>query len=128
VELTPAYSAAFDGELLSLNRERKKGGRFLRQTNTEYWRGAFEIVGRRCPSFERVGFVVSIAQCKGSVLADPVNYYPSVKAAIDGLVRAGLIPDDNPEHVAWIRFDAPTRNEGQSTSVLTIEVFDLSDS
>lgn len=30
--------------------------------------------------------------------------YPSVKAAVDGLVDAGVIPDDNPEHLYSITF------------------------
>lgn len=32
---------------------------------------------------------------------------PHVKAAIDGLVDAGLIPDDNPKHLTLLTFDPP---------------------
>jgi len=31
--------------------------------------------------------------------ADPANWYPSFKAAVDGLVDAGLLDDDDHEHV-----------------------------
>lgn len=31
---------------------------------------------------------------------DPSNYLPAVKAAVDGLVDAGLWPDDTPEYVS----------------------------
>jgi len=30
---------------------------------------------------------------------DPANWYPSVKAAIDGIRDAGVIPDDDAEHL-----------------------------
>ena len=29
---------------------------------------------------------------------------PAAKAAIDGIVDAGVIPDDTPEYLAWIKF------------------------
>src|SRR5262245_56987221 len=32
-------------------------------------------------------------------IRDPANWYPSFKAAIDGLVDAGVVPDDNPTHL-----------------------------
>lgn len=33
---------------------------------------------------------------------DPHNWYPSYKAAIDGVVDAGVIPDDNGKHLVSI--------------------------
>ncbi len=33
---------------------------------------------------------------------DPHNWYPTVKAVVDGLVDAGLWPDDTPEYVMTI--------------------------
>lgn len=43
------------------------------------------VLGIICPSSQR--------------RADPANWYPSFKAAIDGLVDAGMIPDDNHKHL-----------------------------
>jgi hypothetical protein len=45
---------------------------------------------------------------------------PSVKAAIDGLVDAGIIPDDGPRHLRSVTFNAPTRGTVDSVT-LTIE-------
>jgi crossover junction endodeoxyribonuclease RusA len=36
---------------------------------------------------------------RGDRRRDPANFYPTVKAIIDGLVLAGVWPDDTPEYV-----------------------------
>ena len=33
---------------------------------------------------------------------DPHNWYPSIKAAIDGIVRAGVLSDDDSEHLLGV--------------------------
>jgi len=48
------------------------------------------------PSFVRVTFGVRDPGRR----RDPHNYMPTVKAIIDGLVDAGVWPDDTPEDVA----------------------------
>mgnify|MGYP003124433084 FL=1 len=40
-------------------------------------------------------------------IPDVASCYPAVKAGIDGLVDAGIIPDDDPCHVRRISFHAP---------------------
>lgn len=40
---------------------------------------------------------------------DTGNCLPAVKAAVDGLVDAGVLPDDTPEHVQELRFLAPEK-------------------
>lgn len=51
---------------------------------------------------------------------DVGNVYPSVKAAIDGIVKAGVIPDDKPPYVQAITFRIPVIRRGEIG--LTIEV------
>jgi crossover junction endodeoxyribonuclease RusA len=53
---------------------------------------------------------------------DPHNYYPTIKAIVDGLVDAQLWPDDTPE---WVHTNEPTfvvvgRNQGPLTVTVTI--------
>ena len=55
--------------------------------------------------------------------ADPPNAYPSVKAAIDGLVDAGIFPDDNSEHVS-LGFDRDPEKSALGTYRLTLEMKD----
>ena len=40
-------------------------------------------------------------------MPDVAACYPAVKAAIDGLVDAGVVPDDGPFNVMRITFRAP---------------------
>jgi crossover junction endodeoxyribonuclease RusA len=40
------------------------------------------------------------------------NLIPTLKPAIDGLVDAGVVPDDTPEYVRWtVHIDAPDRDD-----------------
>lgn len=51
---------------------------------------------------------------------DVAAVFPAVKAGIDGIVDAGIIPDDSPTFVKSLTFDAPVRSE-ENALVLTIE-------
>lgn len=46
---------------------------------------------------------------------DPHNYYPTVKAIIDGLVDAGVWPDDTPE---WVTTREPVLRVGSDRLVI----------
>jgi hypothetical protein len=52
---------------------------------------------------------------------DPVACYPSVKAAIDGIVDAGVLDDDDQHHLRWVKFLAPVYVKGVDMVQLTIE-------
>ena len=42
--------------------------------------------------------------------ADPPNAYPTVKALIDGIVDAGILPDDDHHHIPETRFRRGTKS------------------
>jgi hypothetical protein len=44
-------------------------------------------------------------------IPDVAACFPAVKAAIDGIVDAGTIPDDDPSHLVSICFHAPEFGE-----------------
>jgi crossover junction endodeoxyribonuclease RusA len=50
------------------------------------------------PLFQRV-HILGILHPATARRADPANWYPSFKAAVDGIVDAGLLDDDDHEHV-----------------------------
>ncbi len=47
--------------------------------------------------------------------------FPAAKAAIDGLVGAGVIPDDTPDHVITLTFRAPVVGQGDGLELVVSE-------
>lgn len=43
--------------------------------------------------------ITVVLPVRGQHRRDPANFYPTVKAIVDGLVLAGVWPDDTPEYV-----------------------------
>lgn len=104
----------------------RRGNRYQRAALTKEWREAFYWLAkqRHVPRLDQVEIVAEPWQAKG-ILADTAACNPAVKAAIDGLVDAGVIPDDTSAYVASITF-LPTRR-GRDALTLTInEVLDFS--
>jgi len=56
-----------------------------------------------------VGIEVGVTAGRRGPLADAGAYVGVAKAAIDGLVDAGMLPDDGPRYVRWVRLWAPAR-------------------
>lgn len=95
-----------EGKVQSLNAERKAHWS-KRAEQARLWREQFWAEGlKQRVRFERVEITVEICQKR---LMDAGNAYPTIKAAIDGLVDARVIPDDTPAHVAQITLLAPVR-------------------
>lgn len=59
---------------------------------------------------------------RGTTRADAAACAPTVKAAIDGLVDHGFIPDDGPDHVRGVMFVAPAFGDADRL-VLVLEEF-----
>lgn len=60
---------------------------------------------------------------------DPLNWAPTIKPLIDGLVDAGLLPDDDAAHLEgpYLTTD-PTRSPrrlGRATTTIVLRVYDL---
>lgn len=89
---------------------------------TAEWREAFAWLARsqKRVRLERVEIEAWIVM-RGR-LADAGNHLPAVKAAIDGLVDAGVIPDDGPANVARLILNAPRRPLHGETESLTLVV------
>jgi crossover junction endodeoxyribonuclease RusA len=119
-----AHRISVKGKLLSTNAERKLH-HMPRSEATKQWRSDayFEAKAAHLPKLERVSIIVSPFQHR-SVLQDAGNCAPVAKAVIDGLVDAGVLVDDDPEHVVSITFLAPKRVEGTGTDWVTIELIE----
>lgn len=84
------------------------------------WRQAFAWLAAQQPKyrFDQVDVHVSIIMKKP--LADTGNAYGSVKAAIDGLVDAGILPDDGPQVIRTLCMDAPIPAAKGQTESMTV--------
>lgn len=77
----------------------------VRSKLTAVWRGEAANIGRRLKvgrMGQRVSVQLELPFARRSSKRDPMNFYPPVKATIDGLTDAGLWPDDTAEYVQVI--------------------------
>ena len=90
-------------------------------TYNRSWRFAFNVLAReaKVPALAVIEITVHQTQAKGT-LPDTMASAPTVKAAIDGLVDAGVIPDDTGKHLAAVTFLPPVKGNGDWLT-LTIE-------
>jgi hypothetical protein len=103
----------------TLNNERKL--HFYERANLVVrYRRDFAILAKeaKIPALEwcRIEAIPHLLNGRG--MQDTAGCFPAVKAAIDGLVDARVIPDDGPDHVVHIGFGRPVLGE----NALVIEV------
>jgi hypothetical protein len=99
------WTLTLDERPFTVNEERRVHWREHRRV-TAHWRDAFAKLARaqRVPRLDRVA--VDATPIKGNRRAwpDVGACMPAAKAAIDGLVDAGVIPDDTDRHVVSLTF------------------------
>lgn len=59
----------------------------------------FSARAAKIPAFQRIHVFYVVHPKPGIRRRDPGNWSPTAKAAIDGLVDAGVVPDDNSDRV-----------------------------
>lgn len=76
----------------------------------------------KIPTMQRAS-IVGVFEPPNRQPRDPANWYPSFKAIIDGMVDAGMLPDDNSKHL-----DGPDMRLGEihPKGRLVLYVTDLS--
>lgn len=101
-------------------------GTYLNMNDRDHWRtharrvkvwrtaarAAAAHIGRLCPSNVAVQLDVTDSRSR-----DPHNWYPTVKPIIDGLVDAGLWPDDNADLVSTTEPTFRVIRRGQTPQV-----------
>lgn len=109
----------FGKKPLNTNAERR-GNRFQRADHVKEWRAAFYWLCKQqqIPRMAWLDVTAQPFQSRGR-LADTAACNPSVKAAIDGIVDAGVVPDDTGDFVRRITF-LPTQR-GADKLIVTIE-------
>lgn len=87
------------------------------------WRDAGLVHAKRVdlPKLQHV-HMVAVLRFTDKRRRDPHNYYPTLKALVDGLVDYGLIPDDSHEYLVGpdVRYGPQAPGKGYGEVVLTI--------
>lgn len=74
--------------------------------NVKAWRGAFTLLAHMAalPHLERIAIEITPLHKDRRSPQDVAACAPAAKAAIDGLVDAGVIDDDDPTHLSSVLF------------------------
>lgn len=93
----------------TLNQERKTNNWGRRATDTKWWREQFcaAAVEAGIPEHDAIRISVIPLHKNGRSPQDTGACFPAAKAAIDGLVDAGVVEDDTAKQVVQIDFHAP---------------------
>lgn len=105
------------GRPWTTNAERK-GNRWQRASATAEWRELFGWLARCQPLRNLTSATIRVELTQKGRLQDTGACFPAIKAAIDGLVDGGLLPDDTGDHVARIIFMAPIRDKHDQTTIV----------
>lgn len=121
IEMAHQYQLTHYAEPMLSNQAHQAHYRVIAAMRKE-WRAAFAALASEAhvPNMERINITVDVER-KTKRMVDTDAVSPSVKAAIDGLVDAGVIDDDTPTHVPSITYRAPTIGTGHHSLTLTIE-------
>ena len=97
---------------------------YLRARTVKEWRTAFHLlaISNKLPRpFKDPVVISAMPVLRDRRRQDVGACYPAVKAAIDGLVDAGVLLEDNPDYVASIVFVRPELAAKADALVLRIE-------
>jgi len=88
------------------------------------WRHAFATLARaeHVPTLERVIVTAMPIMASRRSRPDVGACLRAVKAAVDGLVDAGVLEDDDPDHLLELRFTAPAMGARDALVLLVTEV------
>ena len=117
-----SWTLRHDARPLTINRERAVHWREHRRATAE-WRTAFAVLARRArvPHLEQISVAATPLKATHRGWPDVGACMPAVKAAIDGLVDAGVIDDDTDRHVVCLTFH-PARLDRSGSDGLELTI------
>lgn len=91
----------------------RAGNHWERARLVKEWRTAFHILAKeaKIPPLKWVSITAEPFSNSKGRLQDVAACNPAVKAAIDGIVDAGVLPDDSPKYLSSITFMSPKRDK-----------------
>lgn len=116
-----SYTLRYEKRPWTLNLERQGagGGKYKRAALTKEWRGEFARQAAGLAPLARCEVTVQ-PETRNNVMADTGACVGAAKAAIDGLVDAGVLEGDGPRIVRRLTFLAPV-NTGVDALVIIVE-------
>lgn len=126
----PAWSAEFTmyaSDALNENHRHHWASVASRRRELRRW-AAHLAAATRAPRLGRAR-VTAVVRTSSHGRRDPLNWAPTVKPLLDGLVDAGLLPDDDADHLEgpYLTTD-PTRSPkrlGRATTTIVLRVYDI---
>ena len=118
------YELTYNARPWSFNVERRTN-RFQRAPMVAEWRDAYRLLAleSKVPPLQWIHVEARPQYRTARSLPDTAACVGSVKAAIDGLVDAGVLPDDGPELVRRVTFEAPVVDRGLHSDRLVLVVY-----
>lgn len=83
----------------------RRWNRYQRAEEVKEWREAFQLLAiqAKIPALPKIA-IVATPVMPDRKFQDTAACNPAVKAAIDGITDSGVIPDDTPEYLSYIKF------------------------
>lgn len=121
--MSRSWTLRYDARPTLLNQERA-GGKWSSVAATREWREAFHLLAleAKVPKLQQATVEVRHTKAGKGKVPDVCACVPSVKAAVDGMVDAGVLPDDTPKHLLAVTFHAPVRGETDSLELVVSSV------
>ena len=115
-----SWTLEYEERPWTLNKERTLH-HMARAKLVKEWRHAFceAAISAQLPLLEMVEIVAQPYVLNARYAQDTGNCFPAVKAAVDGLVDAGVLIDDNAKIVVKLTFLAPIY--GRDALAITVE-------
>ncbi len=100
-----------------------RSNRWSKGERVREWRGVFHLLAieQKIPALHAVTVTV-VHETATRRIVDTVACAPAAKAAIDGLVDAGLWPDDGPSFVTDVTFRPPRCTGRDALTLILMEV------
>lgn len=118
-----SYSVTYEARPWTMNKDASgRTNRWDRGLRVAEWRGVFHLraLEAKIPKLDAVNVTITQELKNRQHMPDTCfGCAPAAKAALDGLVDAGILADDDPDHVRRISYDPPTVT-GRDALTLTL--------
>ena len=121
--MTRSWSLRYEARPWSVNQQVRMHWSWKHERVAE-WRHAFEqlALAAQLPELEAATVSCRAQLGKGGRRYDAGNDYYALKAALDGIVDAGVLPDDGPNYVHAVTLEAPVKGDGDLFTLTVTEV------